>query len=86
MYKKHSMGGIKIGKTLNLTKKRKTKLKVECGYCSLLFLRKYDESQNEGGNSEVFFSKAQSINVSSHTDAIHIGAMEIDGSRMTLPR
>ena len=24
--------------------------------------------------------------VSSHTDAIHIGAMEIDGSRMTLPR
>ena len=26
------------------------------------------------------------ISVSSHTDAIHIGAMEIDGSRMTLPR
>ena len=24
--------------------------------------------------------------VSSHTDAIHIGAKEIDGSRMTLPR
>ena len=24
--------------------------------------------------------------VSSHTDAIHIGAMEIDGSRMTIPR
>ena len=24
--------------------------------------------------------------MSSHTDAIHIGAMEIDGSRMTLPR
>ena len=24
--------------------------------------------------------------VSSHTDAIHIGAKDIDGSRMTLPR
>ena len=24
--------------------------------------------------------------VSSHTDAIHIGAIQIDGSRMTLPR
>ena len=24
--------------------------------------------------------------MSSHTDAIHIGAMEIDGSRMMLPR
>ena len=24
--------------------------------------------------------------MSSHTDAIHIGAMDIDGSRMTLPR
>ena len=24
--------------------------------------------------------------VSSHTDAIHVGAMEIDGTRITLPR
>ena len=32
------------------------------------------------------YMDGQNQSVSSHTDAIHIGAKEIDGSRMTLPR
>ena len=47
------------------------------------------ESQNNRGSDrgrKNSSSPPRALTVSSHTDAIHIGDKETDGSRMTLPR